>query len=175
MDESAILPGRACGSCTLCCKLLKIAELDKPSGEWCVHCAAGKGCLAYATRPQSCRGFFCSYLTHPAFDERWFPARAKFLVHPSPDGSWLNVVVDPGRPDVWRQEPYYSAIKGWAQNGAAMGVRVIVAIGGRVIAVLPEEDADLGHPGPNDRVTYYHEAVGGRNVLKARVEQGAHG
>jgi hypothetical protein len=179
MDESAVIPGRACGSCNLCCKLPKIAELGKPAGEWCANCAIGKGCRIYDARPQACRGFFCSYLTHPAFDQRWFPATAKLFVHPSADGSWLNVVVDPARPDAWRHEPYYSEIKGWARNGAAMGIRVLVAIGGRVIAVLPDEDADLGFPGEDDRVMFYNEAVGGRSVLKARVEPGgeagAHG
>jgi hypothetical protein len=163
----------------LCCKLPRIAELGKPAGEWCVHCAPGKGCTAYATRPGACRGFYCSYLTHRAFDERWFPGRAKFYVHPSPDGSWLNVVVDPARPDAWRQEPYYAEIKGWATNGVARGIRVIVAIGARVIAVLPEEDADLGQPGEDDRVEFYYEPAGGRSVLKARVarvgEVGANG
>lgn len=171
MDESAILPGRSCGSCNLCCKLPRIEELEKPAGAWCRNCAIGKGCKIYDTRPQSCRGFFCSWLTHAAFDERWFPARAKLLVHPSQDGSWLNVLVDPARPDAWRQEPYYTEIKGWARNGAAMGVRVIVAIGNRVIAVLPDEDADLGCPDQRDQVVYYNAVEGGRSVLKARVDR----
>ena len=175
MDESAILPGRACGSCTLCCKLLRIAELDKPGGEWCRHCAIGEGCRTYESRPRSCRGFFCSWLTQAALDESWFPARAKLMVYPGQDGGWLNVVVDPARPDAWRREPYYTEIKGWARNGAGLGIRVVVAIGGRVIAVLPEEDADLGHPGEHDRVVHYFAVEGGRNVLKARIEQGGEG
>lgn len=169
MDESAVIPGRACGTCTLCCKLLRIAELDKPKGEWCEHCAVGKGCRAYATRPRSCRGFFCSYLTQAALDDRWLPARAKLLVYPGGDGSWLNVVVDPARPDAWRQEPYYTEIKGWARNGVAMGIRVVVEAGGRIIAVLPEEDMDLGHPREDEQVIFHFVELGGRRVLKARL------
>ena len=56
---------------------------------------------------------------------------------------------------------------------------MVVEIGGRVIAVLPDEDADLGFPGRDDRVEFYFEPAGGGNVLKARVERGggehAHG
>ena len=34
-DASAIVPGRACGGCSLCCKVMVIAELAKPAGTWC--------------------------------------------------------------------------------------------------------------------------------------------
>ena len=33
MAEHPIVPGRACGRCALCCKLLFIAELEKPAGK----------------------------------------------------------------------------------------------------------------------------------------------
>jgi len=33
------IPDRACGNCTLCCKVNGVPELEKPVDEWCKHCA----------------------------------------------------------------------------------------------------------------------------------------
>ena len=37
-SSRAPVPGRACGSCTLCCKTMGVDELAKPPGVWCQHC-----------------------------------------------------------------------------------------------------------------------------------------
>ena len=59
-----LLPGRRCGECSLCCKLLRIEAFNKPVGTWCAHCAPGRGgCTIYETRPTECREFFCAWLT----------------------------------------------------------------------------------------------------------------
>ena len=172
MTDTPLVPGRSCGSCTLCCKLLRIDELDKPKGEWCEHCAVGKGCRIYDERPAACRGFFCGYRTQEALSDEWFPSKAKLMVFPALDGSRINVVVDPARPDAWRAEPYYSGIKAWAQNGAGMAIQVAVSVGKRLFAILPDEDADLGIVSDEDRVIYYEVDQGGRRVLKAKLEKG---
>jgi hypothetical protein len=138
MDESPILAGRECGSCTLCCKLLRIEELAKPQGEWCEHCAVGTGCRIYDERPQACRGFFCAWMTQAALDERWYPARAKLMVFPSADGRRMNIVVDPARPGAWREEPFRSEILMWAREGAARDVEVLVVVGSKVLKILPD-------------------------------------
>ena len=49
-----------CGTCTLCCSLLPVSEIDKKAGTMCVHCG-GSGCLIYDERPESCRKFQCAY------------------------------------------------------------------------------------------------------------------
>jgi hypothetical protein len=51
-----------CGACTLCCKLVRVDEIDKPVGRWCHHCALGKGCNIYDTRPTECRTWDCLWL-----------------------------------------------------------------------------------------------------------------
>ena len=63
---------RACGPCTLCCKLPVIdwptdppvgrAPLVKPGATWCVYCDQGRGCTIYPDRPLSCAGFQCLWL-----------------------------------------------------------------------------------------------------------------
>ena len=35
--------GNQCGTCTLCCKLVHVHEIEKPIGKWCPHCSLGKG------------------------------------------------------------------------------------------------------------------------------------
>ena len=50
---------RTCGICTLCCKAVPVEALRKPRDRWCPHCAKGKGCTIYPTRPD--HGFLFSY------------------------------------------------------------------------------------------------------------------
>jgi hypothetical protein len=47
---SRIVPGRACGSCTLCCKVVGVLEIGKAAGAWCPHCAGAKRCTIYEAR-----------------------------------------------------------------------------------------------------------------------------
>jgi len=49
-----------CGTCTLCCKLLFIKELNKQAGTMCKYCE--NNCSIYKDRPQSCKEFLCSYI-----------------------------------------------------------------------------------------------------------------
>jgi hypothetical protein len=44
--------GRACDSCSLCCRVLEIVELDKPTNMQRQHCRPGKGgCAIHPERP----------------------------------------------------------------------------------------------------------------------------
>src|SRR5262245_12210699 len=54
--------GRACGQCSLCCKLLHVKELDKPANRWCQHCRPGKGgCSIWGATPEICKSYFCGW------------------------------------------------------------------------------------------------------------------
>src|SRR4051794_3985517 len=52
-NQPHLVPGRACGSCMMCCKVPYIKEFEKPAGVWCKHAVAGKGCGIYESRPGS--------------------------------------------------------------------------------------------------------------------------
>lgn len=54
---------RRCGECTLCCRLLPVADsgLKKPAGERCQH-QRMTGCAIYSDRPTSCRLWSCAWL-----------------------------------------------------------------------------------------------------------------
>jgi hypothetical protein len=142
---SAISPidGRSCQGCTLCCKLLGIVALDKRRLEWCRHCAPGTGCEIYPSRPDECRVFHCGYLRDAQIAEHWNPRHSKMVVAYE-SASRLAIHVDPGRPDAWRREPYFSEIKRWARVAAAQRGQVVVWQGRDVIVVLPDREKNLG-------------------------------
>lgn len=150
---SRVLPGRACGTCTLCCKVIAVADFDKPPGVWCQHCARGKGCGIYETRPADCRTFFCEWMLEKGLGAEWKPERAKFALVMG-EGGHLTAFVDPGFPAAWRSAPYFQAFKRLAIEGArATPARIItIRIGAKVIVVLPDRELDLGHVGPDESV-----------------------
>jgi hypothetical protein len=140
-----LVPGRSCQGCTMCCKLMEIDTLAKPRGDWCPHCNQKQGCTIYAQRPEACRIFHCGYLRIPHLDERWKPAKAKFLINYETRHNRIVIHVDPARPDAWRVEPYYSEIRNWARNAARDQGLVVVWTGHHAVAILPDREKDLGH------------------------------
>ena len=55
---------RACGDCSLCCRVLRVDELKKLGGLPCVHQDAPKpGCAIHPTRPSICRAYRCLWLS----------------------------------------------------------------------------------------------------------------
>ena len=155
----AVIEGRRCGTCTLCCKVMTVEELGKPNGQWCPHCVKGRGCAIYSDRPNECRRFQCGYLLWPALGEHWLPARSKLVVAFKPDGKEIVVHVDPGVPNAWRAEPYYSEIGSLAGHATRTAYTIFVQIGRRMIAVFPDREVDLGVVA-GDEVIAIHEVTG---------------
>jgi hypothetical protein len=144
-----LVPGRSCKGCTLCCKVLAIAELGKPRGVWCGHCDTRQGCRIHGRHPEECRDFYCGWRLRPDLDERWAPAKSKIvLAYEEEHAPRLSVHVDAARPGAWREEPFYSQIKRWAAAAVAARGQVIVWQGRTAIAVLPDRDKQLGEVGP---------------------------
>lgn len=104
-------PPRACGECGLCCKVLRIDMLDKPRDHGCTNFQPGRGCLAYDTRPATCRNFTCQWLIDDSLDQHWKPSECNFIIRNAQSG--IQILSDPDFPDSWRREPYWSAIKEW--------------------------------------------------------------
>ena len=122
----------------MCCKLLSVAELDKPPVSWCSLCDAKIGCSEYETRPTECRDFYCRYLVDPALDERWKPSLCKIVLSTEEQLGETLVHNDPARPDAWRKEPFHSQILAWASSAAGSGGKVIVWQGDTKIPIVPE-------------------------------------
>jgi hypothetical protein len=149
--QPQLVEGRSCDGCTLCCKVMAIAELAKPKGEWCTHCGIGKGCRIYAERPAPCVEFYCMYLINPSLGEHWKPSRAHMVITRDAR-SMVYVRPDPGRPEVWRKEPYYADLKKWSARFARAGIMISVCIGDTMTIVLPDRDIDLGREDPTKQI-----------------------
>jgi hypothetical protein len=144
---------RVCGSCSLCCKLPYVPELNKPIDTWCPHCRPGHGgCTIYSSRPSHCEQFTCLWLDGRA-DDHWFPARCKMVLTRRKEDQLL-VTVDPSFPNAWRQEPYYATLRRYANRGIFVGVR----IGRRCI--------DLGADGSEKEVYQSQALIEGRSEDK---------
>jgi len=128
----------------MCCKVLGIAALEKPTQQWCAHCEIGTGCKIYGSRPAECARFYCSYLLTADLGEEWAPEHCKMVLAYEAHANRIVVHVDAGRPYAWKKEPYYSQIKTWARNAIAIRGQVIVWQGLDAVAVLPDRDVNLG-------------------------------
>lgn len=129
----ALVEGRNCGTCSLCCILPDIDELDKPANAVCRHCRAGEGCVAYETRPVTCRDFFCLWRTDTSLGPEWEPAVSGMMLYAQ--GPQLTVLVDPAHPEEWRRAPYLGSLEARAEVLKASGGYVVVYVGDVVTVV----------------------------------------
>src|SRR5262245_33293733 len=95
-------PGKSCGGCSLCCKVLLIQPfspagfrkwpLNKPHGVWCTDCQPGVGCRIYDDRPDECREFLCWWLVEPRLGPEWKPDKSKLVItNAAADGKGLAI------------------------------------------------------------------------------------
>jgi hypothetical protein len=89
---------RACGTCSMCCKVYNIPILNKQEGKWCTHCAIGSGCRNYENRPEQCRSFVCLWLQDVTMAAEWKPEISKMVLSIYPTTGFIYVQVDPGTP-----------------------------------------------------------------------------
>lgn len=127
MEAALAVAGRACGSCTLCCYMPDIEELDKPANIFCRHCIPGAGCSAYEARPATCRDFLCAWMSDTLLGDAWEPSRCHMMVYRQ--GRQITVLVDPEHPRAWLREPYRGQLYRWAREARAEGGYVIVYAG----------------------------------------------
>lgn len=81
----ALVPGRDCGGCTVCCVDLRVDDpgLKKPAGTACPHLGT-QGCTIYETRYAICRSWMCGWRLQPELDDNWRPDRSGVLLIPEP-------------------------------------------------------------------------------------------
>jgi len=163
------LPGRSCGGCTLCCKVMAVPEINKPRGAWCTYCVPGTGCRIYSDRPNGCRTFLCGWLTNPRFGAEWKPDRSRIVITVGRDGNGLNFQCDPGYPEAWRKQPYYSQIKSLAAIASRHDGMISVHSARNMIVVAPEREFALGEVGEHDEIIqeFTGDRLVGVRVIKA--------
>jgi hypothetical protein len=147
---ASVVPGRECGSCTLCCKVYHVAEIGKVAGKWCQHCTPGSGCAIHPTRPAQCRDFFCLWLTEATMTPAWKPERSKMVVSIFPLNGFIYVQVDPNAPSAWLKEPYHKQLHQWAEINLRDRRHVIVFVNDEATLIMPGQDLPLGKMKPTD-------------------------
>lgn len=172
MNQAPVVHGRECGDCSMCCKIMEIPELNKPTGAWCEHVLKRRGCAIYETRPPSCAAFYCGYLIWPMAGEHWLPRKCKMVIVME-DENRMAIHVDPATPNVWRAEPHYSDLKWWAQQAAQHDQQLVVSIARRMIALLPDSDIDLGFVDEDEVVLTGRFADGRYGAKKLKADDPA--
>jgi hypothetical protein len=157
MEPNDLVPGRSCQGCTLCCKVIAVAEFDKPRGRYCTHCEVDHGCKIYAARPEVCAEFHCSYLLSPALGEEWKPTTSHLVLGYMTAADVIVIYTDPDHADAWRAEPYYARIRKWAASTDKGYVLIWEAGGAR--ALFGEREFALG-PVRDDQVIVRDEQPG---------------
>lgn len=152
-----IVPGRSCGTCTMCCKVYSIKELGKPAGKWCAHRVQAVGCTIYAARPRSCREFFCSWLVDPNLGPEWKPEVCRFVLSADAFHRAILVTADPGRPLAWKQPPYYGVLRRFSEVFFRIGQKVLVSLNGHITVVLPDRDVPLGVLAPAQEIAIWRD------------------
>jgi len=79
--ELKIVPGRECGSCTLCCKVYNIPGIGKVASKWCGQCKPGRGYKIHDNLPDQCAAFNCLWRTDAAMPAQWKSDQAKDSRH----------------------------------------------------------------------------------------------
>jgi Fe-S-cluster containining protein len=98
----ATIPGKSCGSCTMCCKVLVIDHFEKDAGVLCQHCAHKSGCTIYETRPDVCRDYECDWKLERAIGPLLRPDRTNVILQEDEESDDYQAVVDPATPMAWR-------------------------------------------------------------------------
>jgi hypothetical protein len=164
-------PPRACGSCSLCCKVMGIDELDKPPGAWCPKFKAGAGCTIHGAHPASCRAFQCMWLISPAMPEEVRPDRCRVVLTLEHGGANIIAHADPADPQAWRRQPIHGQLRRWAADYWFKGRTVWAMVNEHAWLIAPDRDIDLGEIGLRSHTTF-HQARDGTITVTVRQADG---
>lgn len=173
-SENPLVPGRTCGSCMLCCMVMQVEELNKPSGVPCGYAVAGSGCTIREHRPRSCRRFFCGWRLDPNIDSQWKPSISGFLLTISLRYASMLVMVDPATPFAWKVQPYYGRFKEWSARAFNQDKRIVAIVaGGEATVILPDRDVPIGVLGPEDEILLSRSGLAYNAERRLRQQSGA--
>ena len=147
----------------MCCKLLEVVALKKPSQKWCPDCAIGQGCRIYETRPDECRDFYCGWMIDKSIPAHWAPKHSRMVIAFNPRQNQVMIHVDGDRVDTWHKPPYVDDLHVWAKRAMAEGRVLLLRAGRDVWALLPDRPKNLG-PVRDDQVALRAEIKTPRGI-----------
>lgn len=132
-----------CSGCSLCCKLLGIAVLNKEPNVWCYFCKPGSGCRIHGHEafPEECADYVCLWLQgrqegHPLPDDLR-PDRSHVVIDKRLGETIHNVRCDIGYPHAWKQPKVQRILESLAEFGSTV-----------VLVTTSGEDQTLYSPHP---------------------------
>jgi hypothetical protein len=93
-----LVPGRACGECSVCCVVLNIdtPEFQKLPRVPCQYLRTEGGCAIHATCFPACRTYHCGWRYLKGLGKDWRPDRSGILIDFQTDGLPENYPKRPG-------------------------------------------------------------------------------
>jgi hypothetical protein len=143
-----LVEGRVCGSCNVCCVALAINDpaLRKLPGYRCPHAQPDNSCGIYATRPDTCRAFYCGWR-----HLKWI----REPLRPDRSGVLAQLHIEAGRDGVNRLGVKFTLLSAAALR--AEGLAETIAAG--VAAGVPIYLAVPGPPGWTSASARINEAL----------------
>jgi hypothetical protein len=141
-----------CGTCTACCRVFAITELEKPAGKWCQHCDVGVGCQVYDTRPSTCVEFKCLWLLSKDAEPQHHlpdalrPDRCKVVFSPSTNEDIYVATTLHGYPLAWRKHAVHSFIRWLVKKGKRVSVGPAAATDLILISATGETPVKMSVP-----------------------------
>lgn len=80
---------RSCGECEECCRVVGVAELNKPYHTPCVH-QTGSGCAIHGDHPTECKDYKCAWL-QGILPEAARPDKSGILVDAEGGDEWVVI------------------------------------------------------------------------------------
>ncbi len=121
-------PRNDCGTCTYCCHVMKVKELNKPANTSCTHCVEDSGCAIYNDRPNSCREYECLWLRSQQFDKPLAPGlrpdRSKVVIGTLNQGSEIVLYTEPAHRNAWQQPAFSEALGLFVTRGVPVYVSI---------------------------------------------------
>jgi Fe-S-cluster containining protein len=112
---------RSCGTCSLCCTVLRVDELSKLGGRDCVHQRGEAGCGIYETRPSICRAYQCLWMQGGLEDDER-PDRTRGVVDLDAAGLSVGLLIHEAETGAFDASPALRAIA--ARHRSSMPVRI---------------------------------------------------
>lgn len=142
-----------CGTCTACCKVFAIPEIEKPAGDWCKHCAVGSGCKIYEARPPMCRQFECLWLLTQKQPNPMGPAlrpdRSKVVISPTTNDNVMSVITMPGSPFAWKKPGIRLLIDMMVADGMSVAIGPPMSTRKTLIGQFGEKEVRMTDPDEN--------------------------
>jgi hypothetical protein len=122
MSTQSAEASRECGSCSLCCRVLRVDEIGKLAGEPCPQLRPEGGCGIYPRRPRICSAYRCLWL-RGGLEEADRPDHLGAVVDVLTEGASPRMSIQEARDGAFDASPRLRAIA--ERTRATMPVRVV--------------------------------------------------